>query len=290
MTTTRFKHLCLAFICLLLSNTAIQSQTMIAENRLWSYYTDTGLIGGSDSHPTGYTTVYSFGASEVIDDVVYHPLRINSYKFAYEVFWNDTNLFMREDSLGRVYIKDAKWPEVLLYDFTIAINDVFYDSINDCQSELISIDSVMLLSGEFRERFNFANGSSWIRGIGGSNSLLQPTCNTEEDGLLCFQDGIDLEYSFSEEVTSLDCYFIPVSTAEVSPQTLSIFPNPVSQKLVIESTIMLDGNLALYNAFGQLILQEYIHQEYIKELDLSAYPSGVYYLEISGAKEKIIKQ
>jgi hypothetical protein len=275
---------------LLLSSNTLSSQQMIEQNKLWSYYTDTGLIGSwPDTHPTGYTTIFTFGASEMVDNETYYRLQ-TSYQFDYAAFWEDSPFLMREDSLGRVFLKEGDLPEIIIYDFSLEVGDLFEDQINGCSYQLTSKDSVTLISGGRWERFNFDGGDPWIKGLG-STSFIIPNCIGSSTELLCFQTGVDMEYMVDLANEGIDlCYFIPVSTEDISPTGISIFPNPVFDAFTIQSKEEpLQGKLIIYNSMGQRVHQEEVHQTPRKEIDLSAYPTGVYYLTLGNLKQKLIK-
>lgn len=277
-------------LLLLFSSNTLSSQRMVEQNKLWSYYTDTGLIGSSpDTHPTGYTTIFTFGASEMVNNETYYRLQ-TSYQFDYSAYWNNSPFLMREDSLGRVYLKEGGLSEVVIYDFSLEVGDLFEDQINGCTYQLTSKDSVTLISGGRWERFNFDDGDAWIKGLG-STSFIIPNCINSPTELLCFQTGVDMEYMVDLANEGIElCYFVPVSTEDINPAGVSIFPNPVFSAFTIQSEEEpLQGKLIIYNSMGQRVYQEEVRQTLRKEIDLGAYPAGIYYLTLGNIKQKLIK-
>lgn len=260
-------------------------QALVDPSHLWAYYTDTGLIGsGPDSHPTGFTTVYSFGEVEEVGSLTYHRLR-TADQFDTFAFWEETDILMREDSQGRVYLKNGEEPELLIYDFSLEIGDVFPEPIDGCSLTLTEKDFLTTNLGELRERFTFDDGTIWVRGIGSLSKMI-PDCTFEWNGLVCFQTNLELEYTGELYFdTNGDCIFVPVHTEEVRVSRIQLSPNPARHVLSIraEGTI-LNGDLIIYNAMGQRVHQETVKAVPQHEIDLSPHPAGLYYLELGKLK------
>ncbi|NTW24845.1 MAG: T9SS type A sorting domain-containing protein [Lentimicrobium sp.] len=74
---------------------------------------------------------------------------------------------------------------------------------------------------------------------------------------------------------------LAISGPDVMNKPIKIYPNPVSDFLMVESnyTPTQKSELQLYNISGQLMLQQDIHNKK-SELDLSKLPKGVYVLKI----------
>jgi hypothetical protein len=66
--------------------------------------------------------------------------------------------------------------------------------------------------------------------------------------------------------------------AEVSLRTLNLFPNPTSNFIQIESSF--HTNVRITDAVGRILTENYILQtNQVKTIDVSLFPSGVYFLE-----------
>jgi len=78
---------------------------------------------------------------------------------------------------------------------------------------------------------------------------------------------------------------LAVSGPDVMNKPIKIYPNPVSDFLMVESnyTPTQKSELQLYNISGQLMLQQDIHNKK-SELDVSKLPKGVYILKIINAQ------
>lgn len=71
-------------------------------------------------------------------------------------------------------------------------------------------------------------------------------------------------------------------------QTVSIFPNPTSGSIVIESTARFD-KLSIYSAPGQILSEQPVVSTKT-QIDLSRYGRGVYYIRLSSEKGNCIRQ
>ncbi|MBI4646498.1 MAG: T9SS type A sorting domain-containing protein [Bacteroidia bacterium] len=60
---------------------------------------------------------------------------------------------------------------------------------------------------------------------------------------------------------------------------ISIFPNPINDKLIIEFDNTLETNVIIYNSIGQPIYQQSIFEKYIA-IDLSLFANGIYLIQI----------
>ncbi|MBT7145132.1 MAG: T9SS type A sorting domain-containing protein, partial [Bacteroidetes bacterium] len=69
--------------------------------------------------------------------------------------------------------------------------------------------------------------------------------------------------------------------------SISIYPNPVKEKLFINSEIAEIEKIDIYNSIGKLIYTETNKAKNI-ELDVSKYPMGVYFIRIDLQNGNII--
>lgn len=83
-----------------------------------------------------------------------------------------------------------------------------------------------------------------------------------------------------------------LNTDEVSDKEIRIYPNPVTEKLVIEMSDMKFTKVTLVNAVGEIVFAQEINSGKA-EIDMSNFPKGVYFLITNGKNikaEKIIKR
>jgi hypothetical protein len=79
-----------------------------------------------------------------------------------------------------------------------------------------------------------------------------------------------------------------VSIDEVNTsKALNLFPNPTSNELNIDLSLVNSGNITIYNIDGKKVMTETIHAETgIKKLDVSALVNGFYVAEIQTSKNE----
>lgn len=91
-----------------------------------------------------------------------------------------------------------------------------------------------------------------------------------------------------------DCIvFDSLGINEFSEDDISVFPNPVSDVLHIETTLELDLEYNLYNVAGKLLLNGSTTEELTK-LNIKSFPQGVYFLNVVSSEKngtyKILKE
>lgn len=80
---------------------------------------------------------------------------------------------------------------------------------------------------------------------------------------------------------SQTCWPLDTDDREIEVPKLEVYPNPASTRINIKTNI--DGDRELYNSVGQLLLTTKRN-----EIDISGYCTGVYYIKIKNAVEKVI--
>ncbi|MFK7980201.1 MAG: T9SS type A sorting domain-containing protein, partial [Saprospiraceae bacterium] len=81
----------------------------------------------------------------------------------------------------------------------------------------------------------------------------------------------------------------------LSASDVLMFPNPKTAMVTIEITKPITGQVMLYNSFGQQLAVQPINQ-HSTMLDLSTYPTGVYWVALSDMEQqrrvvkKVVKQ
>jgi hypothetical protein len=82
-----------------------------------------------------------------------------------------------------------------------------------------------------------------------------------------------------------------VGTSKIYKENLDpiIYPNPTNSKVTISNNLKTFQQLELTDARGKL-LKKWNEQELVQEIDLSMYPSGIYFLEFTGTNTKIVKK
>jgi len=127
----------------------------------------------------------------------------------------------------------------ILYDFSLSPGDMFttyYNGNSNCQVflELQSIDTITILNGEQRRRFNFGS-ESWIEGIGSLHGLIYVGvfwCEIDLyfDLSCCFLNDEQIYQSYAE---SCIVYTVGINENETET-THSLFPNPFSNSCILK--------------------------------------------------------
>lgn len=96
------------------------------------------------------------------------------------------------------------------------------------------------------------------------------------------------ETAYNEQMFQWECGDIVSATDVVSENTLSVYPNPVSEKIIFEMNVVSGKNISLkiFNVLGELISQTQIINPKT-ELDFSSVPFGIYFYQIKSADENI---
>ena len=75
---------------------------------------------------------------------------------------------------------------------------------------------------------------------------------------------------------------------------ISVYPNPTNGIIHLETNSSMDNfNLVLFNMNGNILYQQKVSgnkNSYQKEIDLSGFAKGVYFLQLSNASERYIKK
>lgn len=200
-----------------------------------------------------------------------------------------TNEFINDNESGQVYIH-SDGETHLLYDFDVEVGDTVFDvfiremPVQDMQ--IISVDTVSI-SGKYRKRIGIEDidGSLssetqyWIQGIGGTGGLLT-TCNCiypPSPILVCMSANDTIQLGFDEGYPG-HCFQInDIDVEEISfKDRIAVFPNPSTGLFHLGQSA---EQISLYNAQGRLLFQQYG-----REVDLSAYPPGVYTAVVQTAR------
>jgi len=79
-----------------------------------------------------------------------------------------------------------------------------------------------------------------------------------------------------------------VNTISLADAEVSVFPNPSSGKFTVYNTNMPIKTAEVYNSLGKLVHTQAMHNK--TELDLSAYPKGVYWLKLNTGENSITRK
>lgn len=80
--------------------------------------------------------------------------------------------------------------------------------------------------------------------------------------------------------------------AEVAPDVLSfnIYPNPSSGNITLSFEKEISGEVSIQNALGSVILTDDFKSIQTKKIDLSNYPTGIYFIQIKTGGKKVTRK
>ena len=244
----------------------------------WDENSDSVLLGNYfpiDSGISGiiksvYLSFSSNGYSEAISSVVYF------YKADQKTIFGQSANFM---SYGARW-PDSTWDTVLCPD--IPYTGPFYAMCDINPNEYYQPNFFDLDSSTYTAQYPYGYGYSY-------NNLSGGWCPAIQCG---FYEGYDPHATFLERVNV--CENVVVGIKKLTPESISIYPNPVTDKITIEiDEGQVPSQLSMMNLNGQEILSRQISQPKT-QLDISSMPSGIYFVQLTNDKNvsigKFVKQ
>lgn len=217
--------------------------------------------------------------------VLNHEMFYHSCEWTYitVIKQNGDTIFMRNKETAH------KWQ--ILYNFAAQPGDTWVDSLGYFvfSSTVTSVATVTINDFNLKKlslytKHNHGGGkaSEVTERIGGSNFLFNfdfDGCHSKFHSSLCYQDSTLGLLKFS----TLPCDWFTTSLPEESLRNLlRIFPNPVKDKIFIESKI--PGNQTIQIRVKDVLGKNIIRREFQgkqTEIDLSELGQGIYFLELS---------
>jgi len=294
----------LFFFLLKVSFSFGQSYTPFPDsNAVWvdhSYFFEIGYPGWLDPQYLYWIGNYCVnGEDTVIGTEIYTQVKICGGDYFGALRDNGGQVF---------YVPKDSTLEFILYDFTLEVGDSiaypiggwpsFYDTL-----VVHSVDS-SLISGEYRTRIEFQNiPDYWIEGIGCTAGLfIAPYMNNNVSGglseMYCFsyQDTVYIQHGYAGNYGTGSC---PLQYAAVEKKdkydAIKAFPNPTSGSVFLETDLNASfESIIITNNLGQKIDPEIILSDSRLEIDLSKFPSGIYFMTLTNEHgkftQKIFKQ
>jgi hypothetical protein len=209
-------------------------QAFVSPSNKW--YIDDCYIAPLQMTTICDTKSYWFEDTVTIDSAVYYELRTNDPEPVFEV-----GAYYREEG-GVVFMKmDDNTEEFAIYDFNLEVGDLFLidDFSNSLELEVLSIDSVTLISGERRKRLEMAFAISphrttyWIEGVGSAFSPMNPIYTFYFDvwvKLNCFHQDDMVEWQLG------DCMLTHTKAESLTSEAIACYPNPATDALFLSTT------------------------------------------------------
>jgi photosystem II stability/assembly factor-like uncharacterized protein len=162
-------------------------------------------------------------------------------------------------------------------DSTLTINLTITNLVDSIFQNGATLSSS--ISGANYQWVDCENGMAAIPGA--TNQIFNPTANGYY--ALVISKGLCVDTSACFNVNS-------VGTNKLDfEDSISIFPSPVKNVLQITSSSLLIHEINLYNSIGALLMEQKQNKKKIS-IDLSNYPSGVYFVEIKTDKGNLRKK
>lgn len=270
------------FMFLLLTSTTTHAQSLLSPLNQWNIST-TGWIGGENTE----THLLRTGDSIQFNGNAYHNIERSEDEQG--LMWTPTGMSLREDSTSKVFmlVNDT---ETLIYDFGLELGDIFQLEDN-CDVQVIEIDSIQLNNGEYRKRIKLERTEDpynypvleWIEGIGSKFGLLDflgVVCLVDINiQLTCFYQSGELLYPPNPET----CFTSTTSTkdTDLAHSMVTVMPNPFGETFVI--SIEDDEQkfkLGIYSMDGNLVYQKVSARTGRVEISLKDYNSGIYIIRL----------
>lgn len=218
----------------LIAPNQMMGQAFVSPSNKW--YIDDCYIAPLQMTTICDTKSYWFEDTVTIDSTVYYELRTNDPEPVFEV-----GAYYREEG-GVVFMKmDDNTEEFAIYDFNLEVGDLFLidDYSNSLELEVLSIDSVTLISGERRKRLEMASALSphrttyWIEGVGSALSPMNPIYTFYFDvwvQLNCFHQDDMVEWQLG------DCMLTHTKAESLTSEAIACYPNPATDALFLSTT------------------------------------------------------
>src|SRR5690554_1864081 len=258
----------------------------------------------TQEHPSFVATttkVYGFQGDSTINGETWSKI----YSSSDSLFQNNLifeGLTRAENDL--VLFKSSANPVDTLYNFNLAVGDsVFYDfGFTTTWIHVEEIQTIQLNGNNYR-KFIFSEppftafdqlNEQWIEGVGSIHGPLfphSPRKFSEEwpDSMLLTCSFADNQDLFQHPSYS-DCYVnITLGIENQEAINLSIYPNPVSSILTIESSQNINGEIEIFDVNGKLIQSKNSNGK-ATQIDVSGFEDGVYFLHFEVGGRKVVRR
>lgn len=239
------------------------------------------------------TKSYWFEDTVTIDATVYYELRTNDPEPVFEV-----GAYYREEG-GVVFMKmDDNTEEFAIYDFNLEVGDLFLidDSSNSLELEVLSIDSVTLISGERRKRLEMAFAVSpnrttyWIEGVGSALSPMNPIYTFTFDiwvELNCFHQDDMVEWQLG------DCMLTNTKAESLTSEAIACYPNPATDEVhFLHSGRQAVDRVAIFSLDGRPVTETVLQGTQpisVRELSKGIYVAAIIFEDGTIGRVRFVK-
>jgi hypothetical protein len=211
-------------------------------------------------------------------------------------FCDNTNpCYIYEDSNRVYYFSHQMQQFYLLYDFNLTPDEVYllyfydFDSLNYIQVYITDTFSVSVNGNQLKAQTadfmlgTYTYSQTLMEVVGAAYNFFPTTtlCDIGFKGLRCYQDSTLGLYHYS----LVDCEYSTVGIAEQQQNAVTIYPNPATNTLTIE-TQTAQGIYQLQDITGKVLLSGSVTANKFS-LDISALSKGIYLLSVIDDKQHV---
>jgi len=257
-------------------------EPMLRNELEWSVYSHYFL-----GFPVFNTSHYKVSGDSVINTVEYKKIWVSQYPNP--VAW-DLHFLAREEGSGKVFAYNPNGSgEYLLFDFSLNPGDsaFIYSGFSYEQWVKAAAKDTIYVGGSWRERIFIESSVSpvdiWVNGLG--SMIWGPQSRPAGfvgsiDTVICIHENNSLIFQKPGFTT---CHLENVGIAETGEQSLILYPNPVEDVSVFQTSTAINGPVVLtvYDVLGRLsktIKESGLEQIQIRHSD---FRPGVYFFRIS---------
>ena len=279
---------------------------------VWKNGTITALGQGYYNSSSDYVYYYGTAMQVSGDDVYVAGYLGNDRSYNSSMIWkNGTELYSWVQNAvftdiaisgDNVYVSGYKKDEFFRYVATVWKNgDELYSDIAGSEFSSISVsENDVYVTGYTTNSASNKVATVWKNGAvlyqladGATDTRGDDICAKDNDIYvlarnIVWKNGVEL-YDMGSQVVNAICLPSSAATAieKIEMQSPQIYPNPVSDKLFIQSETDI-RKFEIYNITGQQMLTGNI--ENLKSINVSTLPAGIYVLKMGNYQGKFVKE
>lgn len=207
---------------------------------------------------------------------------------------NNSQFLLFDNEIGQVYVRDQSGEESILYDFDVepgdTVFDVYISEVAHINMYVNAVDTISVGSS-MRKRIDIRSADEWgapgyfywIQGIGGTGGLLSTKGYFDLSGatqLYCmsWNDTVQFNLYGLGEGQPGSCFTITGVEQPLNEVAVVANPNPSMGHFIL-GTALKANVVTVYTSTGQQLFQTTG-----QEIDLSAYPPGLYHAVVRTAQ------
>ena len=221
------------------------------------------------TNDTNFVSYFDITATEIVEINGVEYFHLETPRF-------DCDAYLRDDLIERKVYGFLDGEEFLLFDFNLEIGDSVY--INGINFPITGVGYGEFFGFENLRYYELHQFLSLIEGIGLTTNGIT--------------DGFELNCIFFPMFEDLDVINMnqPLDINDITLDAFSIYPNPVFDKLHLESKRTFEiEDVKVYTMHGKLVLSSQFEKEN-NIIDVSSLKNGIYFLKIETEVGYLIKK